>query len=358
MRTFKLLSLLLIFHVLDCDAQVDTLPLNRLRTLASHNSYKNKPNPKVQKFLNGIKDKLGEENDPIQLEYAHERLTVQLDSFKVRGFELDVYADPKGGKYYKRRVNGFVRGMKKRSKVEELKAPGFKIIHIVDIDYETNYFTFKSALEELVQWSSSNPDHLPLFINIEAKGNAMGDESGLLRFFGFQKAIKYDSCIFQLLNEELMSTVPEDILLKPRELLNDQKTLRDRIDHYGWPTVSEVRGKMFFILEGNNSGWYAQKLEEGSDYPMFVYGDVKDEMTLFIKRNDPLQNENEIQKLTEDFIVRTRSDAGTIEARSNDQSRKQAAIESGAQIVSTDYYKPDPEMSDFMIAVHEIPGAY
>lgn len=342
----------------DCNAQIDSLPLNQLRTLASHNSYKIKPHTNVQKFLNGIKKRLGEENDPIQLEYAHERLSVQLDSFQVRGFELDVYADPKGGKYYKRRVNGFVRGVKKRSKVEVLKEPGFKILHIADIDYETNYFTLKSALEELVNWSRSNPDHLPLFINIEAKGNAMGDESGFLRMIGFQKAIKYDSCVYQLLNQELKSFVPDEMLLEPRELLNGHSSIRERINEDGWPTVSEMRGKMFFILEGNNSNWYAEQLETGADYPMFVYGAMEDSMTLFVKRNDPVHHEEEILELTKHFIVRTRSDAGTLEARSNDQRRKVAAINSGAQIISTDYYRPDPDLSQFKIAVDEIPGAY
>ncbi|GAA3255414.1 hypothetical protein GCM10020258_13870 [Sphingomonas yabuuchiae] len=42
------------------------------------------------------------------------------------------------------------------------------------------------------------------------------------------------------------------------------------------------------------------------------------------------------------FIVRTRSDADTVEARTNDHARQQAAIDSGAQAVSTDYYPGAP----------------
>lgn len=358
MKSAIIIAILLTFSVPVCFSQIDTLPLNQLRSLASHNSYKRKPQPNLQHFLNSIKGKLGEENDPVQLEYEHELLSVQLDSFNVRGFELDVYADPKGGKYYKRRVNGFVRGLKKRSKVDELKEPGFKILHIADIDYETNYFTLKSALKELVSWSRSNPNHLPLFINIETKGNAMGDESGFLRFIGFQKAIKYDSCIYSFLNDELTSFVPDEILMTPFEIANGHNSIRERIEKEGWPSVGEMRGKMFFILEGNNSGWYGHQLNQGMDFPMFVYGSIGDKMTLFIKRNDPIGNEAEIMDLTKDYIVRTRSDVGTLEARSNDERRKQAAIESGAQIISTDYYRPDQHLSDFNISVEEIPGAY
>jgi hypothetical protein len=40
------------------------------------------------------------------------------------------------------------------------------------------------------------------------------------------------------------------------------------------------------------------------------------------------------------YMVRTRSDANTIEARNNDYSRWLKALESGAQVITTDYYKP------------------
>lgn len=350
----RILILLFLFSSLQSAAQQDSLPLNQLRILASHNSYKKKPDHKVSHFLKKFSKRLGEENDPIQIEYSHEPLKVQLDSFNVRGFELDVYADPKGKKYYKRRVNGFVGGLHKRSGIDALKDPGFKIIHIADIDYETNYYTLRQALDELVQWSNDHPGHLPLYINIEAKGNAMGDESGALRFIGFQKAIKFDSCIYSMLNDEILGAVPREKLMSPFEFKGGSENVRERITEKGWPSVNAMRGKLFFILEGNRSDWYADQLESGADYPMFVYGDTSDSMTLFVKMNEPRGNEEEIRQLTKDYIVRTRSDAGTIEARNNDASRKNAAIDSGAQIISTDYYKPDLNLSEFMITLEEI----
>ena len=41
-------------------------------------------------------------------------------------------------------------------------------------------------------------------------------------------------------------------------------------------------------------------------------------------------------------MVRTRTDSGTHEARSGSTERKEAAFASGAQIISTDYYRADP----------------
>jgi hypothetical protein len=42
------------------------------------------------------------------------------------------------------------------------------------------------------------------------------------------------------------------------------------------------------------------------------------------------------------YIVRTRADASTNIARTGNYAGMYAAFESGAQIISTDYYKPDP----------------
>jgi hypothetical protein len=59
--------------------------------------------------------------------------------------------------------------------------------------------------------------------------------------------------------------------------------------------------------------------------------------------NDPITSFHYIQKLVRaGYLVRTRADADTIEARNGDDTRMQAAFESGAQFVSTDYYRPNP----------------
>jgi hypothetical protein len=99
-------------------------------------------------------------------------------------------------------------------------------------------------------------------------------------------------------------------------------------------------------LEGDNQELYQQK----SIYrPMFVYSPPNGDNTAFVVKNDPIGHEQEIKILTNKYIVRTRSDAGTLEARANDYTRFNAAINSGAQIISTDYYKPDPRLGSFVI---------
>ena len=55
--------------------------------------------------------------------------------------------------------------------------------------------------------------------------------------------------------------------------------------------------------------------------------------------NDPIADHERIQRLVRNgFIVRTRADADTVEARTGDVTRRDQAFSSGAQLVSTDYY--------------------
>ena len=54
------------------------------------------------------------------------------------------------------------------------------------------------------------------------------------------------------------------------------------------------------------------------------------------------------------FIVRTRTDADLVEARNRDVSRRDLALRSGAQIVSTDFEVPVPAIGgDYVV---RIPG--
>ena len=55
--------------------------------------------------------------------------------------------------------------------------------------------------------------------------------------------------------------------------------------------------------------------------------------------NDPIKQKDAITDwVNRGFMVRTRADADTAEARMNLTERKMAAVESGAQAISTDYY--------------------
>jgi hypothetical protein len=53
------------------------------------------------------------------------------------------------------------------------------------------------------------------------------------------------------------------------------------------------------------------------------------------------------------FLVRTRADADTVESRANDTRRRDAALASGAQYVSTDYMQPDMRFGGYAARMPE-----
>ena len=324
---------------------IDSIPINQIRIIASHNSYKKKPHPKVLRFLKKFQDKLGDQNNPDFIDYGHLPFSEQFDNYGIRGIELDVNYDPKGGQYKRRRVNLFLFGQRQRLKGKALKKPGFKILHISDVDFETNYLTLKSALEALKSWSDLHPDHFPIYINLEAKGSHPADESKALKRLGFKKCIPFDRRAFLDLEQEISATLSPDQIFKPSDFKKSYSSLQGRVVAEGWPLLEEVRGTFIFILEGNNKHLYRT-----FERPLFFqYGNQSDANTVFLLRNNPIASEREIRELNSEFIVRTRSDAGSVESRSNNYDTWNAALRSGAQIISTDYYKADERWSSYKI---------
>jgi hypothetical protein len=79
---------------------------------------------------------------------------------------------------------------------------------------------------------------------------------------------------------------------------------------------------------------------------MFVNAEEGRPEAAFRIVNEPIANLNYIQYLVRSgYLVRTRADADTVEARTKDFSRWRAARMSGAHIISTDYYKADRELA-------------
>ncbi len=87
--------------------------------------------------------------------------------------------DPEGGLFSKRMGN-IVSKDPVRPNSPELMEPGLKILHFPDIDFNTNYLTFKRALSVIKKWSNAHPNHFPIFILIEAKDEGVTNKIPLL----------------------------------------------------------------------------------------------------------------------------------------------------------------------------------
>ena len=70
----------------------------------------------------------------------------------------------------------------------------------------------------------------------------------------------------------------------------------------------------------------------------------------WFKINDPLRDFALIQRLVRaGFMVRTRADSDTREARMNDTRRRDRALASGAQFISTDFPESKPDISNYSV---------
>ena len=328
------------------------LKLNQIQVIGSHNSYKKLPDPRVMKFLMKVRKYTGKDQDPVGIDYGHTTIDSQFSDYRMRGLEIDIYNDPKGGALYKRRINAFVHGLHQKSNVPALLKPGFKVLHIKDVDYQTHYYTFIDALTAIKKWSDEHPNHLPLFINVETKTGGPAEASGFLRFLGFKRLVPYDTAACDSIDAEIKAVFGNELngILTPDRLRGKYTSLDDMASHNGWPLLDECRGKIVFIMLGDAKDMYSANHPSLAGRAMCTYTSPGNPACAFIMQDDPIADSTHIIELVKKgYIVRTRSDAETKESRTNDCRPKTAAFNIGAQIISTDYYRPDLRFSTFTV---------
>ncbi len=329
-----------------CSDKIENLKINEYQTLGSHNSYRKNTQPEIVGFMNASADLLPEGFDPAYWDYSHESLEDQLNIYGLRSFELDVYRDPVGGLFNNRVGNTFV-GLDPNSGEAKLLSPGLKILHFPDFDYHTHFFTFVDALEALQSWSNSNPNHLPVTILIEAKED---NPATMLPGFGLTSTLDFSGSATEEIENEINMVFASDQnhILKPDDVRGSNSSLRNAITTSGWPKLSSSRGKIMFVLMARNEviDDYIDGYPSLSGRNMFVFTDSTKDEAAFLNINDPETNLTEIQDfIDQGFIVRTQADSDTEQARTGNYSRMNSAFESGAQIINTDYYRPDPRSS-------------
>lgn len=321
------LLLILIAWTSDRHGAAD-LRLNHIQVIGSHNSYKIAIDPSLMDYLKSVNP------DAIELDYAHRPISEQL-ALGVRGLELDVLYDPLGGQYTRPQGISLLAAQGVATSpydTTELAQPGFKVFHVPDIDFRSHCLTFAGCLSTIRAWSQSHPRHLPIIITINPKNQGLG-------LPGFTEVVKFDAVALQRLDEEILAVFSEDDLITPSLVKGDYPSLPEAIAEQGWPRLADARGKLLFAFDANDSLTRQYLAIEEFNRPMFPNVASDHPLGAFLIMNNPIEQEEDIRKLVQQgFMVRTRSDANTKEARTGDTTRFQAAMRSGAQLISTDYY--------------------
>lgn len=327
----------------------DDIRINQIQVIGSHNSYHIAPHTNVQGLLGARGRTVAQAVD-----YTHRPLAEQFSRLGIRQIELDVFADPDGGRYAEPSARKLLKRFGKEPGPDPntngiLRKPGFKVFHIQDIDYLTNVSTFAVALRQVRDWSAAHPRHVPILVLVELKDDAIAALPTRPAPFG---KVELDA-----IDAEIRSAFAPNEFFAPDDLRGSYRTLPEAIQMRGWPTLDETRGKVLFALdnEGDLRDLYLADHPALRGRAMFATVGRDDDAAAWMKVNDPIRDFSEIQSLVKaGFLVRTRADADTVEARRDDATRREKALSSGAQFVSTDFAEPRPELSPYRV---QLPGA-
>lgn len=200
--------------------------LNELQYIGSHNSYHAGFAPSEATLLQRI--------DPSMfatLNYRHPPLTQQLDD-GVRQLELDIYADAKGGRYahpalIQQIAKAGLPPAPAFAPPGVMERPGFKVLHIQDIDQRSTCQPLVACLREVRAWSKQHPGHVPIFILLETK------ESPMHLAFPTVQPEPFDTAALDALDRELRS------VFKPGEYLSPDQVRgkAPRSMPPSWPTA-------------------------------------------------------------------------------------------------------------------------
>ena len=314
------------------DRNDDCQCLNDIQVIGSHNSYKIAVEQPILDFISQFDVSLAQ-----GLEYEHIPISSQLE-LGLRNLEFDVFNDPEGGHYVNPQGLDVVRDAGETPLPYDenniLENPGLKMFHTQDVDFRSHHLLFTDGLIALKEWSDQHVDHTPIIVLINAKDG----EIPLTK-----NPVPFDAEGIKRIDDEIANVFGTDQLITPDLVRNNHTTLENAILEDGWPALDESKGKILFVLDEDlvKINLYLSSFPRLQNAAMFVNAIEGSPEAAFRIINDPIINQNEIQRLVGlGYMVRTRADAETIEARTNDNRRFQAAITSGAQVISTDYYIP------------------
>jgi hypothetical protein len=307
--------------------------MNEIQVMGTHNSYHRELSEPQQATFDQLVGRAGSYD--ASLAYSHARIPRQLGMQDVRGLELDLFPDPQGGLF----AEPLLRRVMDLGPLSDpaWQAPGVKVLHVSDLDFNTTCVRLVACLAQVRDWSDANRGHVPVPIMLELKQSESAVVEG-----GGVKAPPWDRAALDALDAEIRSVFSERDLITPDDVRRPGRTLEQSVLRYGWPKLKDSRGKVLFLLD-NDPGPIRDAYTAGrpslQGRVIFTNSRVGQPDAAFIKRNNPRNaNTAQIQQLVRDgYFIRTRSDEPLGTVTSGDTTQLEAALASGAQLISTDF---------------------
>lgn len=316
-------------------AQDKVVRLNQIQVIGSHNSYHSGFAPSERKYLETKNPKALR-----SLDYSHAPLPDQLNG-GVRQIEIDVFADAKGGRYAHLPIDDAAvkAGLPADPNFDpehEMDKPGFKVMHVQGVDERSTCHTFVKCLTVVREWSKQHPQHLPIFILVETKEDDGKERPDMI------KTEPFTSQVFDALDAEIRSVFKPGEYVTPDEVRGSASTLNAAVRAGGWPTLAKARGRVIFLLDQRKvETVYTEGHASLKGRVLFTNAEPGKPDAAFTEQNDG-SKETIDALVKQGYLVRTRTDEGTEAARTNDTTRRDLAMSSGAQMISTDYPPSEP----------------
>jgi hypothetical protein len=275
------------------------------------------------------------------LDYGHAPLAEQLND-GARQLEIDFVYDPQGGRYSTPLARKLAPDTTPYD-LSDMSKPGMKVIHVPDIDYRSVCTLLTDCLMQVRSWSRAHPDHVPILIIFNLKQDTV-------KVPGAVPLLPFDAKAMDAVDAEIRSVFKESELITPDRVQGRHKTLREAVLAGGWPTLKQARGKVMFAMDESPAvtAVYRGGRKSLEGRVAFINSEEAWPSAAYLTLNEPVELNARIRAAVKaGFIVRTRADADTWEARRNETARQAAAFASGAQYVSTDYMRPDTRLSTY-----------
>jgi hypothetical protein len=323
------------------------LRLNQLQLIGTASSAKQKPSGGVLTII-----RMGGQAGEEALDFGEPPLAQQLDG-GVRALGFDIANDPQGGAYAHPAIAGMAMELPDDDTIATMKQPGFKTIHVTDVDTRSSCPALRECLGQVAAWSHAHPAHLPIVITLRP-------DTTKTPMPGAAAPIAFDAAALDALEAEVRGVFRPEELLTPGQVQGAHDSLRQAVMAGGWPKLGAVRGKVIVVLDG---GAAMARLYQGGrksleGRAMFVTVDQKSPLAAFISMSDPIDDRTRIEAAVKaGFIVSTQADADTREARLDNTDRRDAAFASGAQIIETDFAAADPAIGPYRASLKDNPAA-
>lgn len=256
----------------------DVLRINQLQAKATHNSYHVQKPGSLAEFA-----------------YTHKPIDEQLDTQGVRALEIDLHFD--------------------------YECQRHEVFHLPLVDDQTTCRHFTECLAVVRKWSDEHLGHHPLFVQLEPKNDGADDA-----------AMRLD-----IIEREILSVFPRDAIITPDEVKGGAATLAAAVAN-GWPTLGKTRGRVLFYMlaSGGMRDEYTHGGKDLAGRLMFVSSHPTEPFGSIVIVDDPTREAARIEAaLAAGMIVRTFAENFAALELATTQS--QTALDSGAQIIATDY---------------------